>query len=186
MSVGYASNPKKALLDSSVWPDSTITQDQLNVLCREYHVYDGLACGTTPEAVLAMACLDITLENIANEVMVIFEPQLKCGLRIPPPRFLTRLCEIWGVSLGQLAPNTIQVVNAFCLACHLSGVAPLPDVLMQFYRFTKRVNHPMFSLMPVQVKVDNKVAPKVGGFAECKDSWESLKSHYVFLLRDNS
>lgn len=35
------------------------------------------------------------------------------------------------MSPGQLVPNTFQTVNAFYLACHLSGVVPLPYVFMQ-------------------------------------------------------
>lgn len=87
-------NPKEALLGTSSWMDTTITQTQLDAICYEYHIYDGLACGISPESKLRKANLDVTLENITNEVMVVFEVQLKSSLRIPPAHFLTRLCEV--------------------------------------------------------------------------------------------
>lgn len=91
MFLWMSQNPRnlKALIGSSSWVDTTVTQAPLEALCHEYQIYDGVAYGTTAEGVLRMACLDVMPENITNKVMVVFEVQLKCGLRIPPFLFLT-------------------------------------------------------------------------------------------------
>lgn len=44
-----------------------VTQAQLEALHRKYHLYDGVASETTPEIVLKMAHLDVTVENIAGD-----------------------------------------------------------------------------------------------------------------------
>lgn len=123
---------------------------------------------------------------MANEVMVIFEVQLKCGLCLQPARFLTRLCEIWGVSPRQLAPNAFTKVNAFCVACHSIGVTPHPNIFLQFYRLVKPGNQVLFSLIPLRVKTDGRAGTKIDCFADCKDSWDSWKNKYIFILQDNS
>lgn len=63
-------------------------------LGQEYHVYFGMTCGLTLEGVLKKATIEVTPENIREEVMVVYETQLKCGFRLPPSKFLLRMCKV--------------------------------------------------------------------------------------------
>lgn len=96
MSGKNPNNPRVVQPGSKGWVETSITQAQLATIRHDYHLYDSATYGLTPDSVLRMTGLDVTLENIENEVMVVFEVQLKCSLRIPPSPFLTRLFEVWG------------------------------------------------------------------------------------------
>lgn len=73
MSHRNPSNLKAIILGSNSRVNTTVIQAQLEALRHEYQIYDAVTYGTTLEVMLKMACLDITPENIENEVMMVLE-----------------------------------------------------------------------------------------------------------------
>lgn len=123
-------NPKNPDIDRSFadsWPSTNMTADRLAAIRLEYHMYSHTICGLSLEEVLRTGKMDVTLANCKVEVMVVYETQLSCGLRMPSSTFL-QLCEGCGACPGQLPPNTFIVINAFCVACHLMNEMPIPEI----------------------------------------------------------
>ena len=62
------------------------------------------------------------------------EEQFADGLRFPLSPFLVELCSNLDIIVGELHPETIQVIVAFVEACRLSGK---PPTLYVFYHFVE-------------------------------------------------
>lgn len=110
------SNPgaSPSFLDS--WPATNLTAEWLAVIRAYYHIFSHAVCGLSFEEVLMTAQLEVSPMTIKEEVMVVYEAQLKCGLTLPLSTFLLQLCEGWGICVGQLAQNAPSSMRSVLLA----------------------------------------------------------------------
>lgn len=65
-----------------------MTANCLVVIRADYHVYTHAICGLNLEEVLKTTKMKVWPVNLKEEVMVVYETQLKCGLRLPLSKFL--------------------------------------------------------------------------------------------------
>lgn len=121
----------------NLWPAIEMTTEWLAEIRLEYHVYIHAVCRPTPKEVLRSTQMDVSKASHREEVIVVYETHLKCGLRLPLPKFVLQLCEGWGVCPCQLAPNAFTVINAFCITHHLVNFSSLSEVFSPCYKLSR-------------------------------------------------
>lgn len=77
------SNPGVRLNFDKSWPMMHLTAERLAEIQLDYHIFTHVVCGLASKEVLRSANMEVWWVSCKENVMVVYETQLKCGPRIP-------------------------------------------------------------------------------------------------------
>lgn len=74
--------------NSSFWLVTNLMEERLTAIRSDYHIFSHVVCELSPEEVLRLAQMKVSPTILKKEVMVVYQTQLKCGLRLTFSSFL--------------------------------------------------------------------------------------------------
>lgn len=86
-------NPGVGPSFSDLWPATNLTAERLAAIRVNYHVFSHTIYGFSSKDVSLTTQMEALLTSLKEEVIIVYETQLKCGLRLTLSKFLSQLCE---------------------------------------------------------------------------------------------